>query len=113
MATPFAAGAAALVLSWLAQQDYKYFGRGMEVREFLKGISPAPASLASTGTVVWGGSFVPNGVIDWSASCAKMSSGFKCVLPLRGKPLFDKGKHLKAVMTGHHHMRVCKECHIL
>jgi hypothetical protein len=76
MATPFVAGAAALVLSLLAQQDYKYFGRGLEVRAFLKEISPAPTSLASTGTVMWGGSFVPNGVMDWAATCVKMS-GFR------------------------------------
>lgn len=79
MATPFAAGTAALVLSLLAQKDYKYFGRGAEVKEFLKTISTAPQALASTGTVVWGNNFVPNGVLDWAASCQGFNfGGLKC-----------------------------------
>lgn len=74
MATPFAAGTAALVLAHLAAQDYKYFNRGAEVRDIMRAIAPAAKGLADTGAVVWGKDFAPNGVIDWAAACKQLSS---------------------------------------
>lgn len=73
MATPFAAGTAALILAHLASKDYKYFNRGAEVREMLQAIAPAAKGLEDTGTVVWGKNFAPNGIIDWSSACKRFS----------------------------------------
>jgi hypothetical protein len=75
MATPFAAGAAALALAYLAQSDYKYFNRGPEVRAFLGSASRPSTVLGAEGTVRWGRNLTANGVLNWDAVCAQLSGG--------------------------------------
>jgi len=69
MAAPFAAGFAALLLSYLASKDYKIHGRGLEVKSALASASTLSGPLASTGVVHWGQQSAPNSVLDWSAAC--------------------------------------------
>ena len=75
MATPFVAGAAALALAHLAATDYKYFNRGAEIRAFLKAASAASPALTAGGGVQWGDGYVPNGIIDWVATCTQLAGG--------------------------------------
>lgn len=73
MAAPFAAGFAALLLSYLAREDYKLYGRGLEVKDTLASVSSLSEPLASTGIVKWGQGTSPNAVLDWGMACHYVS----------------------------------------
>lgn len=70
MATPFMAGAAALALSLLAKDDFRFFNRGTEVKELLKSFATTSPGLGAGGAVLWGTQFKQNGVVSWPAACA-------------------------------------------
>lgn len=75
MAAPFAAGFAALLLSHLAREDYKLYGRGLEVKNALASVSSLSGPLASSGIVYWGQQTSPNAVLDWGLTCQYVSDG--------------------------------------
>lgn len=75
MATPFAAGFGALILSHLAKKDFKLRGRGPEVKARLKYLSSVSRNLAAKGFSFWGEqNESPNAVLDWEMACKYFNS---------------------------------------